>query len=702
MRVLSPVLNLLLEERARWFAWLPVAMGIGIALYFMLAFEPSPLWFLLTPVAIITFILTRQFPYLQTVITILLAVSLGFNVAQLETRVTGTIMMDREVGPVGISGRLLLAEALPDGARLLLDEVQIGRIPAGETPQQIRLKVKQPFGSLPPAGSWLDLYGAVGAPSSPVAPAAFDFRRQAYFQGIGGIGWTYGAIKIAESKRPPDWLEQIKLGFEDARRTLAARVAQVLEGRTAAMVTALLTGSQTGIDKEIMQAMRASGLAHLLSISGIHVSMVGLLIYWPLRSLMALFPWLALRFPIKKWAAGIAILGTFGYTLLVGVQTPTLRSALMTSILMLAIMLDRRVLSMRLVALSALAVLTIFPSGLLGPSFQMSFAAVLAMVALYEKPLDTALRQGEAFSLPLWVDFLRKHAGSVIMTSLAATAATTPFSLYHFQSFSFYGVIANMIAIPLTSFWIMPCLLLTTILTPFGWEALPLQGAGLGVDVIIIIAQQIATWPYAILHLPAMPHAAFIAIVLGGLWLCLWRRRWRWFGIVPIVIGMIYPLYTNIPDVLIDEGGTQWAVRLDDGRYAVADSDKDKFTLTQWQQRLGFPELVEARSVPPENDRLQCDPAGCVYQRHGHSMALVARAESLPEDCTRATHIITPHKIRRCAAATVWDGKVFRQHGAHSIEINSDGALHIMTARAATALRPWYPDYQVGESVVKP
>ena len=683
------------DERDRWFFWLPVLLGCGIVLYFCLPFEPDPSWLALSPLLFAVLIGVRRWPYAQLGMAILVTMALGFNAAQLESRLAGTLMLNKETGPISISGRLMMTEPMPDGVRLTLDHVTLGHYRHETTPQQIRLKVKQGADSIPPAGNWLEFYGEVGPPSTPVAPGGFDFRMQAYFQGLGGIGWTYGDIKKTAPLLDfqPTWVDQLKLVMEQARRKLAARVQAQLSGETAAMVEALLTGSQSGIGKDTMQAMRASGLAHLLSISGIHVSMVGVLIYWPLRALLALVPWLALHYPIKKWAAAAAILGTMFYTLLVGIQTPTLRSALMTAILMLAIILDRKVLSMRLVALSACAVMVVFPSSILGPSFQMSFAAVLAMVALYEKPLDNELRRGDAFAMPAWAEFLRRHAGSIIITSLVATAATTPFSLYHFQSFSFYGVVANMLAIPLTSFWIMPCLMLTYLTAPFSGEAWFIQGAGWGADLIIAIAQHVASWPYAILHLPAMPVAAFVSIVAGGLWLCLWRRHWRYAGLLPILCGMLYPFYSSVPEMLIDPEGKQWAVKIAPNRYAVADLDKEKFTLQQWQQRLGFPELVAAQA-DNGSDALRCDAVGCVARLAAKVIALPSNPMALAEDCAIADLVITPHQVERCAAAQKIDAKALRLRGAHSLTVQTVGSLRLDHALTHYGARPWQPGYQ--------
>lgn len=680
--MLSP-LSALLHERDRWFLWVPVGIGVGVVGYFALADEPSRLWLLAAPLLALAAWLVRRRGWALVVATALLTVALGFNAAQVETWLYNAPMLNRMEGPTAVTGRLMLAEAMPDGARLTLRDVTINHVPPEKTPERVRIKVKVPLNELPEPGARINLWAEVGPFSEAVMPGAYDFRRQAFFQRYGGGGWSYGELRVEDPTPPAGLGDRFSLMFERARRALGEHATARLEGDSAAMTAALLNGQQTGIARDVMQAMRASGLSHLLSISGIHVSMIGILVYVPLRALLALIPWFALRFPIKKIAALTAIGGTMLYMLLVGPQTPTLRSTLMTSLVMFAIIVDRRALSMRLVALTAAAVMLIAPDGVMGASFQMSFAAVLGMVAAFEKPLDAALRESDLHG---WVRRAWHHAAAIILTSLVATAATTPFTLYHFQSFSFYGVLANMIAIPLTSFWVMPCLLLTYLTAPFGWDAPFLTAAGWGVDAIIALARQVAAWPYAVIASPAMPEAAFLAMVLGGLWLCLWRRGWRYLGLVPMVGGLLYPLYASMPDVMVDAKAKTWAVRLEDGRYAVPDLDHEKFTLAQWRQRLGNPEFVEVGedSLPP----LRCDPLGCVYAQNGERIALPRLPAALLDDCREASLVITPLRLKHCPAPLLIDGHALREHGSYALSFTAKG-LQVERVRERRGTRPW-------------
>ncbi|MER2520671.1 MAG: ComEC/Rec2 family competence protein [Bdellovibrionales bacterium] len=699
-------------ERERWFLWVPAGVAAGIAVYFALPFEPSGYFLCAAPALAAGLWLARNHLGSFVLCLAALALALGFNAAQLETRMVAAPMLDRMIGPAPIEGRLVTTEAMPEGARLTLKNPVIPRLSDEKTPAFVRIRMKGlAFNDAPPPGALIRAMAQIGPLSEPVAPNAYDFRRQSFFRNLGGTGWSHSAIEILDPSPPATPWERFLLMFERARRLVTLHVHAHLSGDKAAMTAALLNGLQSGISKNALEAMRVSGLSHLLSISGVHVSMMGLLIYVPLRLLMALIPWVALNLPARKIAAVGAIVATILYTFLVGPQAPTLRSALSTGLVMFAILVDRRAMSMRLVTLAAAAVMLIQPDGVMGPSFQMSFAAVLAMVAAFEKPFDEALARGHLFVssapenpessdelLPSstrrpWLKIIPQHLRDVILTSLVATAATTPFTIFHFQTFSFYGVIANMIAIPLTSFWIMPCILLTYLTAPFGLDRLFIVGAGWGVDGIISIARFVAEWPFAQLHMPAMPAWSFVAIILGGVWLCLWRRRWRWLGLAPILIGAMYPLVTPLPDLLVAPDGKQWAARVEDGRLAVANLDREAFTVTQWQQRLGNPETLDIHDLPASEHALRCDEAGCALRRAGVTVALPILEPAALEDCELADLVIAPFDIRDCAGKRVIDWSAFRAHGAYALYVER-GALRLEASRLGRGARPWSPGWR--------
>lgn len=695
--------NLFLQERNRWLLWAPVGLGAGIAAYFNLNFEPSLVVLATTPVVAIAALLLRRHWNLCLITCVVLTFVLGFNAAQLETWMLAKPMLDRQMGPVGVTGRLMYTEVMPEGVRITLKDLQIGHLAPEHTPYKIRIKLNnKDLTDVPPAGSLVNLWAQVGPFSDPVMPGANDFRWQGYFKQIGGLGWSYSAIKLVDPAPPSkSWRDDFDLLFEKARVTLAQHVYARLGdkdggGDIAAMTAARLNGEQSAISKPVIEAMRIAGLAHLLSTSGFHVTIMALLIYFPLRAVLALIPWIALRYPIKKWAACGALLSALAYTLLVGSQAATLRSMVMTGIAMLAIIVDRRSAPMRLVILSAALVMLVEPDSILGPSFQMSFAAVFCLISFNEQAFGWTTGDFQHFA-PHWLRSIGHHFWVIMRTSLIATAATTPFAVYHFQTFSFYGFIANMLAIPMTSFWVMPCILAAYVTAPFGLDGWFIDGAGKGIDVTIRIAETVAGWPYSIIYLPAMPAWVLSMIVLGGLWFCLWKKRWRYFGLLPVALGAFYMFYTPLPDVMISSDGKEWAARLDDGRLAVSNLDHEAFTVTQWQQRLGNIPTVDVFQLSPDEKQLRCDDLGCVYH-HGDQIVTFSEMDTaLLEDCNRADIVVAPVVAKDCAAKHVIDEPQFWFQGAHVIYFYKD-RIKILAVREKRAQRPWSPGWKAAEN----
>lgn len=717
MNLYAQLRDNLLHESDRWALWTPLPVAIGIIIYFALPFEPSLYVLLATPaLALVCWIIRHKFIFFLPCFTALLLM-LGFNAAEIETKTSYTPMLDREQGPLPITGRLMFTEVMPNGMRLTLKDLEIGHMKPEETPVKIRIKMNnKELEDIPPPGARIKLFAQISPFSEPVVPGATDFRRQSYFKRLGGLGWSYSHIDIVDANPPAtSWRDEFWLMFEHARVTLAEHVYARLSGDVAAMTVTRMNGEQAAISEPVIEAMRVAGLAHLLSTSGFHVTIMGLLVYFPLRAMLALIPWIALRWPIKKIAAAGAIFSTLGYTFLVGSQAATLRSMLMCGIAMIAVIANRRSVPMRLVMLSAFLAMLMTPSAALGPSFQMSFAAVFCLIASHGKKLHWIVTPDSKVKHAGWVKSVIDHFGSIVTTSLIATAATTPFTLYHFQAFNIYGFVANTLAIPMTSFWVMPCILMAYILVPFNLDGWFLDAAGAGIDLTIKIALEVTSWPFSIIYLPAMPWQALAAASFGGLWLCIWKRSWRWWGLIPIFISCFYPLYTPKPDVMIAPNGKVWAARLDDGRLAVSNLDRDTFIYTQWQQRLGMPELVdvfelqdnsmaEARlreggeaTVPQssraQNNQLRCDNAGCIYNLGTHKIAFPELNGAALEDCEMADVVIAPFVIKDCSSAQSSRAKIIDEpefwfHGSHAIYKNGDG-LRIEEDRPRRALRPW-------------
>ncbi len=713
MNPISFPINSFLDERERWFLWVPVLIGSGIALYFGLKVEPS-LWFCaLSPLFLMIFWATYRLNGPYPIGAALLAVALGFNAAQIETAHVSHPVLAAALAPTSITGTLMRAEALPEGARLTLKKPSIKDLPKEERPALLRIKVKTPYADLPEPGTRVNVWGPLWPPNDSALPGGYDFRRQAFFKQLGGTGLSYVPPRTYETRYLLHFFwDGVSIQFEKARRSLTQETFAHLTGPAGDMTAALLSGNQTSIDKNVMEAMRASGLSHLLSISGVHVSMMALLVYVPLRFLFALFPGIALRWPIKKIAAFTAILATALYTCLVGADAPTVRSALMTGLVFFAIMMDRRAMSLRLVALAACAIMLTTPSATMGASFQMSFAAVLAMIAAYEKRVDALLLAGIMSESPAWVKNAGRYMRDITLTSLIATAATTPFTIFHFQTFSFYGVLANMIAIPLTTLWILPCLLLTYITAPFNLSGPFLDCAGWGSALLIFLAQKVAAWPLAQIPFPAMPAWAFGSIVIGGLWLCLWKSVWRFAGLIGILAGCLYPFFVTQPSVYISDDKNVWAVVLDDGRLAVYGKRKEDFTIGQWLQHSGIREAIYINKKTMESlpETLSCDEAYCAYQPQAASngpMIVFLNEGATPETVSKACAnsqlvLVSFSALPDCTKPRiVIDAEKLQRLGAHTLSfIKND--VSVQTVRTGDEQRPWTPASKINISEQAP
>ncbi len=453
----------LTEERDRWVLWLPVFFAVGIGIYFALPFEP-PLWLGVSVVAGAAVIgrLAHRHPGLLVAMIALGALSSGFTVVQWRTfQVAAPVLTDR-LGAVSVTGRVVVAERLLRGRRVTLERLRISVLPPPETPERVRIRLNGAQPDFRP-GDWITVRASLAPPPPPAAPGAFDFQRHSYFKRIGAVGFSFGPAKIIRSAYE-DGVASPSLYIANLRHDISTWIRQHLQGDTGALATALMTGERGGIPADVMQNMRDSGLAHLLAISGLHIGLVAGILFFTFRAVLALIGPLVLRYPIKKWAAAVSIAGALFYALIAGATVPSQRAFLMIALVLTAVVLDRQGLSMRMVAWAAVIVLLLQPESLLGPSFQLSFAAVAALIAAYE--VITHHRRRRERGPSWWGRRLGWYLGGIAITTLIAGLATGPFAIYHFNRFADYSLAANMAAVPLTALWIMPWAVAAFLLMP--------------------------------------------------------------------------------------------------------------------------------------------------------------------------------------------------------------------------------------------
>ena len=673
-------------ERERLALWLPVAFGIGIGAYFALSREPAP-W--IGPATALAGLLLaglgRRAPLLLVLASVIVTAGLGLTAAQWRTRWVAAPVIDKRIGPVAVEGRVVEVEIRPDNRRVTLDRLTVAGLAPERTPAQVRLVVRKPANDLIP-GQHVTTRAVLLPAPAPAAPGAYDFQRDAWFMRLGGVGFTVGDIQTQGG--PETLAGSWTLWLNAARVAVVQRTLAVIPGAAGALAAALLTGEQGAVPPDVMGWMRDSGLAHILSISGLHISLVAAIVFFAVRGGLALAPYVALRYPIKKWAAVAAFVAITLYTLFATPGVPTQRSWLMTSVVLFAVVIDRTAISMRLIAWAAFVVLLIFPESILGPSFQMSFAAVVALIAAWE-----ALR-GRFIAWRTGAGFVRRgllELGAACLTTLVAGFASAPYALYHFNRFTLYGLAANLLAIPLTSFWIMPWAVLAFLLYPLGLERFALVPLGWGCEWLLEIGQIVAGWDGAVALFPAMPVWGLVIASLGGLWLCLWQTRWRVAGVPLVLLGLATVGFDRVPDVLISGDAKLVGVRGSGGLLELSAQRAAKLTRETWLRRAGQDQAEAWPTAGTDADgRLTCDPLGCIYKARGQTVALVREPAALAEDCLVATVVVATVPLRRAcpSAQVVVDRFSVWRDGGHALWLDPSG-VRVRSVREARGNRPW-------------
>ncbi len=435
--------------------WLPVAFGAGIVLYFTAPREPLA-W---APVALLAAlaagaIAVRARPVGFPVLLGFAAAAAGFATATTKTYWIAHPVLQHPVANAAIAGWVEVREPRERTDRIVIrvERVEGPRLDAA--PGRVRLSVRK--GTAPAVGQFVELKARLNAPMPPLKPGSYDFARDLYFQGIGATGFVSGDIKAAEPKsRRAFWVRYASF-IQGMRDAIDQRIRAALPGDKAAIASALLTGTRDAISGPVNDAMYISSLAHVLSISGYHMAVVAGVVFFVIRALLALIPGLASRQPIKKWAALGALAAATFYLLLSGAEVATQRSYYMIGIVLLAVLVDRTAITFRTLALAAIAVLLLAPEAVVHPSFQMSFAATLALVAGYRHGLPFARPNADtSFSARIALWGVREVL-SLIFASLLAGLATTPYAAFHFHRMAPYGVLANLLAMPVVSAWVMP------------------------------------------------------------------------------------------------------------------------------------------------------------------------------------------------------------------------------------------------------
>lgn len=551
--------------------WLAIAFAGGIAAWFVL--DGPALWVLATSACLLGAVgaaaLWRGLETRTHLLTAMVAAGVlaaaGLGIAWARSELVGAEPLTRPVSAT-IEGRVLerIDQPAEDRVRLVLAT----REPGAE--RAIKVRVNVPLEQDRPGlteGALVRLQARLMPPGPPMLPGGYDFARAAWFDGLAATGSMQGELQLLEAGAGGALLPSLQ-------RRLSEHVRSRLEGSPGAIAAAFASGDRGAIATADEDAMRDAGLTHLLSISGLHVSAVIAAAYFAAIKLLALWPWLALRMRLPLVAAGIAALVGVGYTLLTGAEVPTVRSCVGAVLVLIALALGREPLSLRLVAVAAIFVLLVWPESLVGPSFQMSFAAVIAIVALHEAP------SVRAFLAPReegWVCWTARRAAMLLLTGVVIEIALMPIVLFHFHRAGLYGAVANVVAIPLVTFGTMPLIALALLLDLVGAGGPVWWLVGQSLELLLGIAHFTAGQPGAVKLMPQMSGLAFALFVAGGLWLALWRGRARLLGLMPAAVATVLLLMTPVPDLLISGDGRHVAIT-EGGRLLVLRETRSEFT----------------------------------------------------------------------------------------------------------------------------
>ena len=662
-------------QRGHLFPWVPVFLGVGIALWFSLRFEPEARHYVALAAALAPCALAATRPSARPAAMALALVLAGALLAGHRAHsVAGPVLGWRYYGPV--EGTIVAIDrSASDKPRITLESVVLRDVSPDRTPNRVRLSMHGDWeGAEPVPGLRVMTTGHLSPPAGPVEPGGFDFQRHAWFDGLGAVGYSRVPLLVAG---PPEG--RLALLSTRIRMALSAGMQHALPGETGAFAAAVTTGDRSGMSPETIETLRDSNLAHLLAISGLHMGLLTGFVFAALRLGLAAVPLLALRVPAKKVAAVVALGAATVYLALSGGAVATERAYVMAVVMLVAVLLDRRAISLRSVALAAVIVLVLRPEALTGPGFQMSFAATLALVAVFDV---LRRRDRDAWRLPKWT----RPVTAVLLSSFVAGMATAPFSAAHFNQMAHYGLVANLLSVPVMGSVVIPAAVVAAVAWPFGLAPAALWVMGLGIDWILLVAQRVSALGGAVTLLPGPPPAFLPLFAAGSVFAVLWRGPLRLAGAVPMALGGALWLAADRPLGLIsDTGGlVGW---MEEGGRALSRPRGDGFVARIWLENDGDPASQEEAAARREEgegwERTVLPGGGTLHHLPGKSGP--GRAAPL---CGLGDVLVLNHEWEGRGPCTVLDPRILRDTGAVAILATGEG-LRLVTSREMAGSRLW-------------
>ena len=586
------------QDKSRVVLWYPPLLALGTGLYFSLPQEPSK-WLtlgLIETLIVIAFLCRRR----QRLLKILGAAALvvvGFMLIQIKSIYLAAAPQKFPDKTFYFKGEIAAIDSNYQGRRrFTLQNLQDfeGHVYAGK----YRIVQRSKKGEAK-VGECVEMIGRIMPLAKAVVPGGYQFDRKSYFAGLKGSGFAesrWFKIDCPNGGRHKTFSAYIA----DIRQKIVDRITALLPPDEAAITAAVIAGERSLIGQRLNEQYRDSGLAHFLSISGLHMSMLAGLMFFLVRFILALFPPVALQFDTKKIAAVMALAMSLIYLLISGMEIPAQRAFIMTSVVLLGVLTDRRAISMQTIALAAFLVLLFNPEVLTSASFQMSFAAVLGLIAFYEKVESRVRKFLHIDGMNKWLRGIWLYIIGVVVSDFIASLMTLPFAVYHFNMVALYTTLGNFMAGPIIGLIIMPFVLLSLLLLPLGLDAPFIKIVGLGIKWVNDITAWVASLPYAGYQVSSMPFWGLLLIVIGGLWLMLWQEKWRLLGWFGIIIGVMSLLTVRVPDIMISADTKAVAFKNSEGRLELVASRGARFVKSVWQSKYPFAETRTSLKDHPE------------------------------------------------------------------------------------------------------
>ncbi|MGV6818934.1 MAG: ComEC/Rec2 family competence protein [Parvularcula sp.] len=670
-------------EQGRFILWIPVLLIVGISGYFTLPVEPA-LWQSIGGAAASAGLVgaTRWWPlrWARGLTHAIVIVTAGFLLAFIRTQSVYEPAMPHETVRVRIEGELLKVEDRPRAQRFLIAPSKIGGLAPENLPARIRLVWRGEASTARP-GDIVGLYGVVAPPPSPTLPGGYDYGRQLYFERIGGVGF-------AVSKPHPVWRpheRRLTNKIEDWRKRIAARIMDKASPSAGPVLAAVVTGLRAQVPEETTWQLRDTGLAHLLAISGLHMGLVCGFLFIGLRRILLWSPGrLGAVFPIKKWAAFGALAGGVIYLILSGGAWSAQRAFITASISFIAILLDRRAISLRNVAIAAIIIMCLKPEAVLAAGFQMSFGAVMALVAAYEAWEQWRRKHPHTFHSPRLLRFI----GGVVFTSFVAGMATSPFAVYHFGRIANYGLLANLAVMPLFSAGVMPIAVFGLMAMAVGLDAPFWWLASKAFDLLLRITDHIADWPGAVLLVPHWPTAAWLVLVGSMIVLCLSAAPWRILGVAGLPLALTLAAVQPPPLLMVAEGARNIAWQdPETGAVQLLNRQKARFATKTWLEAFGRPPDRKAvESFGPCKDQI------CSFESPAGRIVFTEDAKLALAQCEAAALIITSawieHKEDVPCTRDLYSADRLAKTGPVLVR-QQGGRLLISSVKARRGRRPW-------------